>query len=56
MHGFDLDAIYKEIAKSMIRELLDYLDGRDIKIIIDDVEISVRFSKIKVDGEEIGEE
>lgn len=42
----NVDYVYKEIARAMIKELVEHLEGKEIKVIIDDIELTVKFNKI----------
>jgi len=47
--SIDVGFVYKEIAREMIRELFEYLKDKEIKIIIDDVELDITFKKLAID-------
>lgn len=52
----NLDGIYKEIARAMLRELFEYLQDKDIKIMVEDVEIDIKFRKLDIREKRVEEE
>ncbi len=51
----DLSIVYSEIVKSVIKEVARYLEGKKIKIIIDNNEIEVTFKKLNIEDIDVGD-
>jgi len=44
-----LEKIYKEVAKGMLKELVKYLEGKEIVVMIDnETRIKIKFEKLKI--------
>ena len=45
-----VEKIYKEVAKGMLKELVKYLEGKEIVLTIDnETKIVVKFEKLKIE-------
>ena len=46
----NVEKIYKEVAKGMLKELVKYLEGKEIVLTIDnETKIVVKFEKLKIE-------
>ena len=46
---FDLEKIYREVTRGMLKELVKYLEGKEIVLTIDnETKIVVKFEKLKI--------
>jgi len=45
----DIDRLYKELAKGMLKELFEYLEDKPITVRLGDTEVTIKINKIKVD-------
>ena len=46
---FDLEKIYREVARGMLKELVKCLEGKEIVLTIDgETKIVVKFEKLKI--------
>jgi len=44
-----LEKIYKEVAKGMLKELVRYLEGKEVVVMIDnETRIKIKFEKLKI--------
>jgi len=45
----NVEKIYKEVAKGMLGELVKYLEGKEIVVMIDnETKIKIKFEKLKI--------
>jgi len=45
----NVEKIYKEVAKGMLKELVKYLEGKEIVLTIDnETRIKIRFEKLRI--------
>jgi len=46
---FDLEKIYREVTRGMLKELVKYVEGKEVVLTIDgETKIVVKFEKLKI--------